>query len=80
MPNDHNHPRFTYRLHPDAIEVKMPNGTARHEWKGLRRLWRYHDIWLIEIVKMQSVLFPSTAPQEARDYVVERCTEAGVRM
>ena len=38
------------------------------------------DIWLLEIVKNVSVLFPSSAPQAARDYVVERCREAGVRV
>ena len=71
---------ISFRLFAEAIEVKMPNGNARHEWRGMRRLWRYHDIWLLEIVKLNSVLFPSDAPQDARDYVVERCTAAGVRI
>ena len=69
-----------YRIGPTAIEVEMPSGTGRHEWAGMRRLWRYKDIWLLEIVKNVSVLFPSSAPQAARDYVVERCREAGVRV
>jgi len=69
-----------YRLLPDAIEVEMPNGTARHQWHGMRRLWRYKDIWLLEIVKNTSVLLPADAPEEARAFVVERCREAGVRL
>lgn len=70
--------KIVYRAGPDAIDVQMPNGHGRHEWKGLRRLWRYKDIWLLEVVKMTSVLFPADAPQEMRDYITERCREAGV--
>ena len=72
--------KISYRLFPDAIEVTMPNGTARYPWQGMRRLWRYPDIWLLEVVKMNSVLLPHDAPAAARDYVVERCREAGVRV
>lgn len=69
-----------YRLFPDAVEVKMPNGTARHEWAGMRRLWRYEDIWLLELVRNMSVLVPADAPADARAYIAERCRESGVRV
>lgn len=68
-----------YRLFPDAVEVELPNGTGRHQWAGMRRLWRYRDIWLLELVRGWSVLVPSDAPPEALDYIAERCRAAGVR-
>lgn len=69
----------TYRLDHEAIEVITRNSRARHAWRSMRRLWRYDDVWLIEVVKMQSVLFPSDAPEAARAFVVARFEEAGLR-
>ena len=72
--------KLTYRLGPEAIDIETPDSRASHRWKDFRRLWRYSDIWLLEIVKKQSVLFPSEAPEDARSYVVKRMREAGVRI
>jgi hypothetical protein len=72
--------RLTYRLDDDAILVETESGNARYEWKKLRRLWRYRDVWLIEVVKNMSVFFPPSAPEEIKEFVVDRCREAGVRV
>lgn len=69
-----------FRFHDDAIEVEMPSGSSRHEWKGLRRLWRYEDVWLLELVKMRSIVMPADMPREVRDFVSERCRAAGVKV
>ena len=71
--------RLTYRLDDDAIVVETESGNARYEWKGLRRLWRYGDVWLIEIVRNMSVFFPTSAPEAVREFVVSRCREAGIK-
>lgn len=69
-----------FRLDDEGFEVCMGASTSRYTWKGLRRLWRYGDVWLIEIVKNMSVFFPPDAPSDAaKDFLVERCREAGVR-
>lgn len=71
---------ITYRLDHEGFEVVVGSATARHAWEGLRRLWRYSDVWLIEIVKNMSVFFPpDQAPEEARAYILERCRAHGVR-
>lgn len=68
-------------LDDDGFAVEMENGSSRYAWRDLRRLWRYPDVWAIEIVKMQSVLFPpSAAPDAARDFIIERCRAAGIRV
>ena len=73
--------RIRYELDDDGFDVVMENAKARYEWKGMRRLWRYPDVWILEIVKNMSVFFPPAAvPQEVRDFIVERCRSAGVRV
>ena len=68
------------RLDDDGFDVVTGSSDARYEWKALRRLWRYPDVWAIEIVRRFSVLFPpDAASDEVRAYIVERCEAAGVR-
>lgn len=64
----------------DGFDVRFQAGSTRYEWSGIRRLWRYHDVWLIEVVKNVSVFFPpEAATPETLDFVVARCEEAGVK-
>ena len=73
--------RMTFRLSDDAIEVDLGNSQSRYPWDGLRRLWRYPDVWLLEVLRDRSVLFPvGAAPDAAREFVVERCRSAGIRV
>ncbi len=68
-------------LDDDGFDVAVGTSTSRYEWQGLRRLWRYDDVWLIEVVKNVSIFFPPSIPSEAtRAYIVERCKNAGVRV
>lgn len=68
-------------LDDEGFAVEMPHGSSRYGWSGLRRLWRYPDTWLIEIVRKHSVLFPpDAASPEAREFLLERCRTAGVRV
>jgi hypothetical protein len=70
-----------YVLDEQGFEIRLQESHARYEWQGLRRLWRYDDVWIVEIVKNMSVFFPSdAAPAEVREFVVERCEQAGVRV
>ena len=70
-----------YELDDEGFSVVLENSRSRFSWNGLRRLWRYDDVWILEIVKMQSVFFPpGPVPGEVRDYIVERCRSAGVRV
>ena len=69
------------RLDDEALQVCLGNGSMRYAWSGLLRLRRRPEIWCLEIVKHVHVLFPpSAASAEARDYVVERCLQAGVKV
>jgi hypothetical protein len=71
---------MSFRLDDEGFEVALSRGSSFYRWADLRRLWRYPDVWLLEIVKMQSVLFPpSAASDAARDFIVERCRSAGLR-
>lgn len=73
--------RIRYELDDEGFTLHLGESQSRHAWQGLRRLWRYDDVWLIEIVEMQSVFFPpDQVPAEAREFIVERCREAGVRV
>ena len=70
-----------YELDEEGFSVVLDQSRSRYHWEGLRRLWRYDDVWLIEIVKMQSTFFPTDqAPDKVREYIVERCRSAGVRV
>lgn len=69
-----------FELNDDGFSVVLDKSRSDFEWAGLRRLWRYDDVWLIEIVKGQSVFFPpDRTSDEVRDYLVERCRSANVR-
>ena len=70
-----------YELDDEGFSVVLEHGNSRFTWQGLQRLWRYNDVWLVEVVKAQSVFFPpDQAPAEVRDFIVERCQDAGVRV
>lgn len=73
--------RIRFELDDEGFRVVLDQSNVRYEWRGLRRLWRYPDVWIVEIVKHLSVFFPpGAASEEARAYVVERCRAAGVRV
>ncbi len=68
-----------YELDEEGLTVRFDHAHSRFEWTGLRKLWCYSDVWLLEIVKMQSVFFPpEQVACEAKDYIRERCRAAGV--
>ena len=70
-----------YRLDEEGFEVALDKARSRHSWVGLRRLWRYDDVWILEVVKDLSLFFPpAAASDEAREFLVERCRAAGVRV
>ena len=72
---------MAFRLDDDGFDVDVGSAHTRYTWAGLRRLWRYSDVWIIEIVKNLSVFFPpEAAPEEARAFIVERCKANGVRV
>lgn len=71
---------MAFRLDDEGFDVDVGSAHARYTWAGLRRLWRYSDVWIIEIVKNLSVFFPpEAASEEARAFIVERCEANGVR-
>jgi hypothetical protein len=73
--------KFHYRATAEALHVTLDNASETYPWKNFRRLWRYSDIWLLEVIKNNSVLFPvESAPPEMQDFIVECCRLAGVRM
>jgi len=70
-----------FRADHEAITIDLEESHTRYNWGDLRRLWRYDDVWLIEVVKNTSVLFPpQDAPEEMKRFIVERCRNAGVRV
>ena len=78
MAPDH---KGVYELDAEGFTVMLGDSCTRYEWKALRRLWRYPDAWMLEMVRKVSVLFrPQDAGPEALAYIEERCKEAGVRM
>lgn len=71
----------TLRADDAGFVVESGRATVRYAWGDLRRLWRFPDAWLLEIVKQQSVVFPPTAASaEALTFIEERCRQAGVRV
>lgn len=72
--------RLRLELDEEGFTVRLGESASRHRWDGLRRLWRYPDVWMLEVVRMSSVVFPpEAASAEARAFVVERCRSAGAR-
>lgn len=70
-----------YELDDDGFSIHMENASSRFEWQGLRQLWRYPDVWLIEIVKKQSAFFPpSEAPPEALAFIEQKCRDSGAKV
>ena len=73
--------RMLWRLDDEGFEVVLEEARARYAWSGLRRLWRYRDVWIVEIVKNTSTFLPPDAvPEDARGLIVEPCRAAGVRV
>jgi hypothetical protein len=69
-----------FRLDDDGITIEMDHARNVQAWGGLRRLWRYPDVWLLEVVEDQSILFPARAASaEALAFLLERCRSNGVR-
>ncbi|MCK5945227.1 MAG: hypothetical protein KAI24_24780 [Planctomycetes bacterium] len=69
-----------YELDDDGFAIHMDHASSRFAWRGLRRLWRYPDVWLIEVVRKQSAFFPPEgAGAEALAFIEQRCSQAGVR-
>lgn len=65
----------------EHIAVHFEQGEQRYRWEDLRRIWRYPDVWLIEIVKNRSLLFPPLAAStEMKDFITERSRAAGLKV
>ena len=72
--------QIRYELDDEGFVIALQESRSRYEWSGLRRLWRYDDVWLIEIVKMQSAFFPpDQVSDEVKEYITQCCQKAGVR-
>ena len=72
--------RIRFVAHDDELEVIVDQGTQRYRWEKLRRLWRYHDVWLFEIIKNRSMLLdPNAASDEMKNFIVARCEAAGLK-
>ncbi len=70
---------FRYQATQEGLRVITDHSTSEYPWADFRCLWCYPDIWLFEIVKNTSVLFPCrSASPEFRRYAVERVGAAGV--
>jgi len=70
-----------YDLDDDGFSIHMENASSRFEWQGLRQLWRYPDVWLIEIVKKQSAFFPPhAAPEAALTFIEQKCRNGGAKV
>lgn len=71
----------SWQLDDEGFKVEMGISISRFEWSGLQRLYRYRGVWILEIVKNMTVFFPpDAAPDEVREYVLDRCIQAGVRV
>ena len=67
-----------FRVSETGIACLTENSQERVEWSKLFRLWIYADVWILEILKMQSMVFPPSAALEStRDQIVEHCRSAG---
>jgi hypothetical protein len=70
-----------YLVDAEGLTIDMDHAQSRYAWKDLRRLWCYSDVWLFEIVRMQSVPFPPReAPKEMKAFILDCCRAAGVRV
>ena len=70
-----------FLFNEEGFEVHIGSTHTSHAWAGLRRLWRYPDVWIIEMVKNVSVFFPpESASHEILAFVESRCRQAGVRV
>jgi len=73
--------RLNFSVDDDGIVVSLEKGSSRYSWGDFRRVWRYSDVWILEIVKNRSVLFPiREAPAEMANYMVDRLRAAHVRV
>ncbi|MEE9392946.1 MAG: hypothetical protein V3W41_10615 [Planctomycetota bacterium] len=69
-----------FRAGTDRLTVHLDSGEQSYAWSDLKQLWRHSDVWLFEIVRDVSVLFPPHAAADAmKDFILERCRENGVR-
>ena len=74
--------RFTWRLDERGLQVLLgaQEEGARFAWSDLGRLSRHPDVWTLEVAKAFGLFFPPrVAPDAAREFLLERCREAGVR-
>ena len=70
-----------FALDAESISIQLEHASNCYAWKDIKRLWRYSDVWLIEVATKASVLFPATeAPDDVKGFLVERCRAAGVRV
>jgi hypothetical protein len=70
-----------YELDDDGFSIHMDHASSRFAWQGLRQLWRYPDVWLIEVVRKQSAFFPPEAVDaEALAFVERKCREGGAKV
>lgn len=73
--------KIRYELDDEGFQIHMDHASSRFAWQGIRRLWRYDDVWLIEIVRKQSAFFPpESASDAARIFIAERCKSGGARV
>ena len=73
--------RMTYRLDEEGFEVITARASVRYEWERMRALVRDPQAWGIEVVKGAHVYFPPhAASPEQKEFIVERCRAAGVKV
>jgi len=73
--------RFRFTFDDAGFWAHAGDSRSRYRWSDVRRLRRHDDLWMLEIAKgIGLFLPPSRASEETRDYVVQRCRAAGVRV
>ena len=73
--------RIQFIFDAEGFEAVVGASRNRFAWKNLRRVWRYPDVWMFEIVKMRSVFLPPDClSEEQRRDISAWCAQAGVRV
>ena len=73
--------RMRFSFDDEGFDVLLGESKTRYAWTSLKQLWRYPDVWLLEVVRMMSVFFPAdAATPEVRAYISERCQAANIKV
>lgn len=70
-----------FRFDEAGFAVSLGESVSRFAWSDIRRLWRWHDVWLFQVARGMSVILsaPEAGP-DVKEFVVRCCQDAGVRV